>query len=405
MLDLRENYRLHPSFSGIHPWELKDHTDLEVFNSAYEFLRSGYSSNNLVSYESNLSQCFDSVSKIFTSLKAQTVDNSEFEFLSELELEVKRLLAEEIAFYTKKPSVFESFQMWFSFKSTNKSAFLKERFIFGKISSQVVDKINILGANFLTQFRTRVKEGKLTREDLSFGSCVEANKISKILDNEFEKLGINSLISAYSGRPMHVGGVGYELSVPQAEWWKSQISGIDVAPKTLYAHFDESICVPKAIVYLSDVTEVNGPTGCYPRAYEDLELNPLMEIIGRVIGNVGNKIHSPLHDKYKKTYHQSATSPLFRDHFMRLPEELRFNSHFGWDVMPGSHFEESLALREKRLVGPAGSFIAFDGSKLLHRGGLVQQGDRIALQVIFVGKLSFLSRVINKLKRIFGVST
>ena len=68
---------------------------------------------------------------------------------------------------------------------------------------------------------------------------------------------------------------------------------------------------------------------------------------------------------------------------MRLPPALRFNSHFGWDVLPDSAAERSLIACEDVMLGPAGSFIVFDGANLLHRGGMVETRDRIALQVVF----------------------
>lgn len=400
----RTSYINHPSFKGISPMTLGDDSLLKEFGEAYRKLNPGTLKNNPEDYQVNKKICLYSISKIFKNLKNQTDDNCENLFLTELESEVNRLFLDEVDNISCPKLFSKSFQGISKSNLISLSKFYDDKFIFGEISKISLDKINAIGAPFLSIFRSRVKEGKLTRHDLSFGACLEANKISKILDEEFERLGVNAIISSYSGKSMHVGGVGYELSVPQANWWKNQISEIDAIPKTLYAHLDESIRFPKAIVYLSDVLECNGPTGCYPKVYEDLGLNPLMEIIGRVIGNVGNNIKSPLYSKYQKTYHQSSSSLLFRKHFMRLPEELRFNSHFGWDVLPGSEFEENLANREKRLIGPAGSFVAFDGSKLLHRGGLIERGERVVLQVIFVEKPSFIKRVANKFKRIFSVN-
>jgi hypothetical protein len=86
---------------------------------------------------------------------------------------------------------------------------------------------------------------------------------------------------------------------------------------------------------------------------------------------------------------------------MRLPESLRFNSHMGWDVLPGSELEERLVVCEKKMTGPAGTFIIFDGARLLHRGGLMEQGERIALQVIF-SDLTFVQRVAAKIKKVLS---
>ena len=132
-----------------------------------------------------------------------------------------------------------------------------------------------------------------------------------------------------------------------------------------------------------------------------MQLNPLQEMVGRVVGIVGSHAGSPLKDYYAKQYHQSMNSERFRRHFMRLPECLRFNSHMGWDVLPDSALEYQLAGCEHKMTGPAGTFIAFDGARLLHRGGLMQEGERVALQVIF-SDLTFAERVVGKVKRVLS---
>jgi hypothetical protein len=132
-----------------------------------------------------------------------------------------------------------------------------------------------------------------------------------------------------------------------------------------------------------------------------MELNPLQELIGRVVGTVGNDPSSPLKPYYNKQYHQSVNSENFRRHFMCIPEPLRFNSHVGWDLMPDSGLESWLAEREHKMVGPAGTAIVFDGARLLHRGGLMQQGERIALQVILSDE-TFFERVKRRLRRMMA---
>jgi hypothetical protein len=236
---------------------------------------------------------------------------------------------------------------------------------------------------------------------LSVNSGPVVRAIRDVLNREFKALGVLDAVSAYTGRKTRVIGLALELSVPQATWWKNAIPGLDRPARTLYAHLDETIACPKSIVYLSDVTEQNGPTGCYPGAYEAMQLNPLQEMIGRVLGTVGTQPDSPLKDYYAKQYHQSVNSENFRRHFMRLPESLRFNSHMGWDVLPGRELESQLAARERRMTGPAGTFIAFDGACLLHRGGLMEQGERVALQVIF-SDLTLTERAVSKLRSVFS---
>ena len=76
------------------------------------------------------------------------------------------------------------------------------------------------------------------------------------------------------------------------------VERLDRAPMTLYAHVEESIQYPKAITYLTQVDEKAGPTSCYPHALDKLGLNPLQELVGRVVGNVGNGVASTLRTAY-----------------------------------------------------------------------------------------------------------
>jgi hypothetical protein len=273
-----------------------------------------------------------------------------------------------------------------------------QRHFFGRLPSASVSEICEIGKPHVEKFRANVAAGRLTREDLSLNSGPAIRAIRKVLNREFKSLGVLDAVSAYTGKKTRVIGLALELSVPQAAWWKNTIPGLDRPPSTLYAHLDETIACPKSIVYLTEVTQANGPTGCYPQAYELMQLNPLQEIIGRVVGTVGNGVDTELSEYYGKTYHQSTGSEKFRRHFMLLPESLRFNSHLGWDVLPGSDLESQLSGSEQKMTGPAGTFIAFDGARLLHRGGLMQTGERLALQVIF-SDMSVLQQVVSRAKR------
>ena len=90
--------------------------------------------------------------------------------------------------------------------------------------------------------------------------------------------------------------------------------------------------------------ETNGPTGYYPHAYESLVLNPLQELVSRVIGNVGND-PSPRCASTTRSPITSRCAPGLPGPLRELPE-LRFNSHFGWDILPDSGAEQQLSANE-----------------------------------------------------------
>lgn len=397
---LESSYREHSAFSFRVPsWDVPIEK-LAAFNETYAAVRQSgptLCAESGAALRQDLLQALDGV---FASFQAQSADEYEKRFLLELKNACMRLLDEELAWYAK------SFRTGFVNLSDEQARqdavrMQRDRHFFGCLPQAAVAELRNLAERELGQFRANAAAGRLKREDLSVNSGHTVRAIRAVLNREFKALGVLDAVSAYTGRKTRVIGLALELSVPQATWWKNAIAGIERPPRTLYAHLDETITCPKSIVYLSDVTEQNGPTGCYPGAYEAMQLNPLQEMIGRVVGTVGNGSDSPLKDYYAKQYHQSVNSENFRRHFMRLPECLRFNSHMGWDVLPGSELEHQLVERECKMTGPAGTFITFDGACLLHRGGLMEQGERVALQVIF-SDLTSMERAVGRVKRMLS---
>lgn len=379
--ELAASYETHPAFRFDQPAWIADEPAMERFAAAYDAVRPGGGT-------ADVRRCHAELSTIFGSLADQATDDHEVQFVAELDAASRRLLDDEIEVHRwrRRPA-----------DAAGPFDFDGRRHRIGFLPSDAVAEITDLGRAQLTTFRERAERGELTRDDLSVNTGPEVRAMVDVLNTAFGELGVLAAVSSYMARPMHVSGLAFELSVPKATWWTHQIDGVDRPPRTMYAHLDESIGFPKAIVYLTDVDEGSGPTSCYPGCFDDLHLHPLQAIVGRIVGNVGNGPDSPLRPYYSKAYHQSTSSEPFRRHFMRLPLELRFNSHFGWDVLPGSAIEEALVRREVPMLGPAGTFLAFDGSRLIHRGGMAEIGDRVALQVIFSprGKIR---RVVRKLK-------
>ena len=394
------SYREHPAFSfGAPSWDVPAEK-LADFNETYEAVRQFGSTLGTASRAALRLEMLRALDGVFASFQEQSADEYETRFLLELQRACIRLLDEELAWYTRRSRA--SFVDLSDARARQDALRMqRDRHYFGCLPQAAVAELRNLAERELGQFRANVAAGRLKREDLSVNSGPTVRAIRDVLNREFKALGVLDAVSAFTGRKTRVIGLALELSVPQATWWKNAIPGLERPPRTLYAHLDEAISCPKSIVYLSDVTEQNGPTGCYPGAYEALQLNPLQEMIGRVVGTVGTGIDSPLKDYYAKQYHQSVNSENFRRHFMRLPECLRFNSHMGWDVLPGSELESRLADSERRMTGPAGTFIVFDGACLLHRGGLMQEGERLALQVIF-SDLTFTERAVGRVKRMLS---
>lgn len=394
------SYRRHPHFQFVQSeLELSPRT-LAAFDEAYEFVRTFRAGLQPRQWQQSRGRCERTLTAAFAELRPQASDAMEERFLQELERECLRLLQEEFIHFRAHPTV-KGIELSNPAVLGDALRLQRDRHYFGQLPASAVNEILAIGAPRLAEFRERARQGRLTRDDLSFNAGPQIRPIKRILNREFATLGVLDAVSAYMGRRMRVSGFAFELSVPQATWWANSFADLPRAPSTLYAHLDESIATPKSIVYLTDVTTANGPTSCYPQAFQSMRLSPLAEMIGRVVSCVGAAADSPLREYYGKAYHQSMSSPRFRQHFMRLPEALRFNSHLGWDVLPDSDAEQSLASCETSMIGAAGTYIVFDGATLIHRGGLVQEGERIALQVTF-SDLTLPRRVAAKLKRVLS---
>lgn len=380
------DYKKHPAFSFQDRSYSVDLSKIATFDKEYK--RIGVPSGSDGSGCQNTNKLLASIIfEVFNEMRMQARKDHERYFLDELKDATITLLNDEFYYRCMDKKKFID-------QPDNKMllALKSDRYFLGKLGATATTQIIDASASTLAMFRSRAAQGKLSRKDLSINCGSLVVNISNILNKEFASQGVLDSMSRYMRQNYHVGGLALEMSINTAKWWRHALDGMD-PPKTLYAHLDESIYVPKAIVYLSDVNMQNGPTTCYPGIYEQLDLNALQELIGRVVAKVGNEENSKLKDYNGKEYHQAMISESFRRHFMKLPPELRFNSHFGWDVIPGSDMESHLLDCENVMTGSSGNYIVFDGGRLLHRGGLVEDGERIVLQVIFTQKPSFKQKI------------
>ena len=331
---------------------------------------------------------------IFEDMAAQASSPEERAFLHELGKDVVQMTGTHVRYYTEELR---------SSRALKRDKMQLDLFENGHyittISPETVNKIRSAAREIEAVVKERAAAGKLERDDLSINSGRAVRKIVRLLNSDFRKNGVLRSLDAIAPSGMKVVGVAYELSVAGSTWWRDA-QAVDRPAKTLYAHVDREVDAPKAIVYLTDVRPENGPTTCYPHAYENVEKSAIQDLVGRCLETVGRRPDSSLREYYA-IKGRPLDSERFKSHFMKLPPEVRFNSHFGWDVIPDSPQEDFLLSREKQVLGPAGTTLVFDGARLLHRGGQIEDDHRIVLQVIF-GKLSIYekaSRIIRYVVR------
>jgi len=329
------------------------------------------------------------ISEVFNLLKKNSKIQNDLYlkyFIDELKKNVEEYLSQLKKYYISKKKIHsDNYEM--------KNGFYKIQ-----INDNIIDEILILCSDNLNNFRNNIRNGLIKRENLSINTGWKIRKIINILNAEFNKIGVNEQVSFYMQKKYQVISCALELSTPFSKWWKNT-ENVKSSNRTNYAHVDESFLYPKSILYLTDVNKNNGPTSFYPNIYKNLGLNFLQDIIGRVVGNIGQNKKSKLFNYYKKKYHQPMSCGKFQNHFSFLPSELRFNSHFGWDIQSESALEGDMIQDENFITGKKGTCVIFDGARILHRGGLIEEGERIVLQIVFGIPENYIVKIINKITR------
>jgi hypothetical protein len=390
VIEWSDPYATHPAFATERPnLELSDEIQAAMgeFDRLYgtaERLGPALSDGALIEA---LDACDALIDRIFSGFSSQTNEAGEKAFLRDLARVAKEIADGDIRGFAhrnlllRRPGfVGPRVDQLHVLRRAEELA--ERKYFVDRLSPRAIAEIRGIGQETLTVFRANAEADRTTRNDLSIGSGPVIRKIVRALNRDFLNNGTLDALSAYMGYPIRVTGCALELSVPHSSWWKAPYEGIE-RPRTEYAHTDESLVNPKAIVYLTDVGEDNGPVTAYPGNLGNVRISSIQFLIGRSIARVGREPLSPCRDRYNHLYHQAFGCPQFRADFMLLPAELRFNSHFGGDVLPGSTLEQGLVGAESKVLGPAGTFLAFDGGRLFHRGGLLKSGERVVLQVIF----------------------
>ena len=173
-----------------------------------------------------------------------------------------------------------------------------------------------------------------------------------------------------------------ELSHEDQSWWKGCYADDGVAAsQTTYFHNDHSFNVPKAMLYLSDVDEEQGPFCFVPKSHRWKR-----SVAGTLLIKTLDRAHDQAwaaRNKGTGYYRPQFQNAEFREAFMKLPQPLRATSHFGDDVLDGTALSEQILGQQKIGLTREANCIVFDGGTGVHRGGLVRQGRRYALQIGF----------------------
>ena len=236
-----------------------------------------------------------------------------------------------------------------------------------------------MALSFAPDLRRRVSDSPTDRAVYSPSRVSPLGRaIQKLLSNA----GVLEVLSSYKSTRMAIMGTGLEYSRADQAWHAGVYSDIGLAESPLkYLHVDQADHLPKAMIYATPVTNDNGPTGIiresntWERSEFLFRAHKGLDVV--TIGRYGKYVGGA-------EYRAAARSPELRAIFMQLPIAFQGSSHFGDDVLPNTPLAQRLLSQEQKFLSTErGQVLVFDGARTLHRGSLVRQGERVALQVGF----------------------
>ena len=188
--------------------------------------------------------------------------------------------------------------------------------------------------------------------------------IVKMVNDTFQKLGVLQAATKYNkGKQLQVKNVVLHIAKPTDQNWKQFLYDCKTVTRTTNLHIDPKEDVIKAMIYLNDITENDGPFSYVEKSnrwiYDDLQ-----NIFGRAI-STGSYCHTP-----------ESRAVVFQ-----LPKQLRISHNFGRVLLDNTEEQERILEQEKSFTSDKGNLCVFDPAGM-HRGGICKTGTRIALQIL-----------------------
>lgn len=275
--------------------------------------------------------------------------------------------------------------------------FFDKGYSFAALPATLADDLLSILRPEIKELKIREKNGCIKREDLSTNSGELVYRATQLLDAATHGAGINEIMSCYLGFKAGVTGLAVEIGSSSSTWTNSCYEGLE--PSTLYMHRDESFAHPKLFLYLTKIDRDNGAFSVLENS-DNFHGKPsyLQSLIGRIVSRVGRDKQHHSYGYWQHVYHHAFGCRHFRRQFMKLPSEMRYCSHYGWDVQPDSKLHAELLESERFLEGDPGSCIIFDGYRVTHKALVKSNCEHISIQAIFgpKSKPSFAQKVVNK---------
>ena len=187
-----------------------------------------------------------------------------------------------------------------------------------------------------------------------------------LVDKLFKMHGVFDAVSKYNRTKanLKLDTVALHVARPNDTHHYQTLSDVPGSPKTISFHMDPKFNVMKAIVYLNEVTDSNGPFTTVPKS--NRWYHPEFERIIACGNSVGNYLSSPDHRKAMSIF----------------PDVMTKNVIMGRYFEDGSDNSNILLNNMHKYTSEEADCILFDPAQTIHRGGLCDQGERANLQII-----------------------
>jgi hypothetical protein len=300
-------------------------------------------------------------------------------FAERFHLEILRVLIDDLAYFDRRNSYAPVINNAGELALRNELAV--KGFLEFDLTADELGALRQQVKKYIDLVESRYQKDERSREELSINE-IDPESIAMMCDL-FERRGLNKAVSDVLHETARAIGFAVELSPDDNDWWHSRYEDVGlVTNKSAYFHNDEGRSIYKAIIYLDDVDDDKGPFCYVPETFAMERPRFEWAVARATLTTLGaDEIRSTMSDIYPSR--GVFTSQVARRFFGMLPARLRLNSHFGFDVLDDTDLASRLQSQEVRMLGAAGHAIVMDGSRIVHRGGLVRRGRRFALQVVF----------------------
>lgn len=375
------DYGEHPAFiqySGIRKeWDDKKiHSSIAEIDAEYLTLLKGEFHNVDGLTESIQARLYPKINSLGKYL-LEKIDSENYQWIDESIKEVKNVL---------KDNLVREYRGRFYQSSKDTEKYIDELremqqngFAIFKFSENLLMDLANGCATQLAELRAQLKVDPESRAAVSIPL---KGLFGRALSQIVKMYGVERVASEYKRCDMELLYASLEVSVPTQTWYKNCYEDVGLkTSQTVTMHYDYDTPVLKAMIYLNKVDLKNGATGIIPGSH-------LWERSPFTFAFVNELDHQYPNVFPVKRHNENYYRPRFkyaddRRRFARMPVAIQGTSHFGDDLIDGSLLSSYLLKNEVRFVPGGAECMLFDGAQAIHRGGIVFEGERVALQIAF----------------------